>query len=125
MFNYTVETKGDVQEIVDRLRAKLKENSFGVLHIYNLKEIFKSKGIEFGEYQILSVCNPKFAKDALDANLKVGVLLPCKISVYTEQGVTKISLLKPTAAIGLLGEQKLDALAKNVEDILNDVINSI
>lgn len=125
MFDYTIETKLNVQEAVNRLQAKLKENSFGVLHIYNLKEIFKSKGIEFGEYQILSVCNPSFAKQSLDINLKVGALLPCKISVYSEQGITKISLLKPTAAIGLLSEQKLDALAKNVEGILKGVINSI
>ena len=84
MLDYTVETKGNVQETVDMLQAKLKENNFGVLHIYNLKEIFKSKGIKFSEYQILSVCNPKFAKEALDVNLKSGALLPCKISVYTE-----------------------------------------
>lgn len=125
MFDYTVETKDNVQAVVDKLQLKLKENNFGVLHIYNLKEIFKSKGIEFSEYQILSVCNPKFAKEALDTNLKIGALLPCKMSVYAEQGVTKVSLLNPTAAIGLLGEQKLDALAKKVEDILKSVIDSI
>jgi uncharacterized protein (DUF302 family) len=125
MLDYTVETKLNVQEAVNKLQAGLKEKSFGVLHVYDLKEIFKSKGIEFGEYQILSVCNPKFAKEALDTNLKVGALLPCKISVYTEHGVTKVSLLNPTEAIGLLNDRRLDSLAKNVEDLLKSAINLI
>ncbi len=71
--DYTIETKLSVQEVVDKLQAKLKENNFGVLHIYNLKDIFKSKGIEFGEYQIFSVCNPKFAKEAGNPNFLFGI----------------------------------------------------
>ena len=124
MLDYTIETKLSVQEAVDKLQVKLKENNFGVLHIYNLKEIFKSKGIEFSEYQILSVCNPMFAKDALDTNLKVGALLPCKISVYSEKGASKISLMKPSVAIALLEDKRLDLLSKTVEDILIKVINA-
>lgn len=125
MLDYTVETKSSVQKVVDMLQAKLKENNFGVLHIYNLKEIFKSKGIEFNEYQILSVCNPKFAKEALDTNLKVGILLPCKVSVYTDKGTTKIVLLKPTEAIGFLGDERLNLLSKTIENILIEVVDSV
>ena len=125
MLDYTIETKLGVQEAVDKLQAKLKENNFGVLHIYNLKEIFKSKGIEFSEYQILSVCNPKFAKEALDTNLKVGALLPCKISVYADKGITKVSLLRPSEVISLLEDKKMDALSKTVEDILRKVIDAL
>ncbi|MBP7055696.1 MAG: DUF302 domain-containing protein [Candidatus Omnitrophica bacterium] len=125
MLDYTVETKDNVQAVVDKLQAKLKENNFGVLHIYNLKEIFKSKGIEFSEYQILSVCNPKFAKEALDTNLKVGALLPCKISVYDDSGTTRVALMRPSEAIALLEDDKLNALAKKVEEILVGVVNSV
>jgi len=125
MLDYTIETKLSVQEAVDKLQVKLKENNFGVLHIYNLKEIFKSKGIEFSEYQILSVCNPKFAKEALDTNLKVGALLPCKIAVYSEKGTTKISLLRPSEVISLLEDKRMDTLSKTVEDILIKVIDAL
>ncbi|MCB9757005.1 MAG: DUF302 domain-containing protein [Candidatus Omnitrophica bacterium] len=125
MLDYTVETKLSVKEAAEKLQVGLKEKSFGVLHVYDLKEIFQSKGIEFGEYQILSVCNPKFAKEALDTNLKVGALLPCKISVYAKDRVTKVSLLRPKVAIGLLGDKKLDTLAGTAEDILKSVVDSI
>jgi len=125
MIDYSVETKLSVQEAIDKLQKNLKESGFGVLHIYNLKEIFKSKGIEFSEYQILSVCNPKFAKEALDVNLKVGALLPCKIAIYDDKGSTKILLLKPSEAIALLGDDRLDSLAVKVEDILVRVVNSV
>lgn len=125
MVDYTVETGFGVQEAMNKLQAKLKENGFGVLHIYNLKDIFKSKGIEFGEYQILSVCSPKFAKEALDINLKVGALLPCRICVYDDKGKTKILLLRPTEAISLLGDVRLNPLSKTVEDILMAAIDQI
>ncbi|MDD5210601.1 MAG: DUF302 domain-containing protein [Elusimicrobiales bacterium] len=123
MVDYTIETKLSVPAAVEKLQGALKENGFGVLHLYDLKEIFKSKGIEFGEYRILSVCNPKFAKSALDINIKVGSLLPCKISVYDDKGITKVSLLRPAAAIRLLGDEKLNSLGKTVEDILIRVVD--
>ena len=125
MLDYSIETKLSVQEAADKLQVELKRRNFGVLHIYNLKEIFESKGIEFSEYQILSVCNPKFEKEALDINLKVGALLPCKISVYHDNGTTRILLSKPSEIIALLEDDRLNSLAKKVEEILVGVINSV
>lgn len=125
MIDYAIETKSGVQETVDGLQVKLKENNFGILHIYNLQEIFRSKGIEFGEYQILSVCNPGFAKEALDINLKAGALLPCKISVYRDKQSTKVVLLRPTGIIALLKDEKLRLLSKTVEDILVKVLKEL
>lgn len=125
MFDYSIETKFSVQEAADKLQTALKEKNFGILHIYNLKEIFESKGIEFSEYQILSVCNPKFAKEALDTNLKVGALLPCKISVYDDNGTTRILLLKPSEIIALLEDDRLNSMAKKTEEILVGVVNSV
>ncbi|MEN6384860.1 MAG: DUF302 domain-containing protein [Phycisphaerales bacterium] len=125
MIDYTIETKLTVSDAVNKLQTKLAENNFSVMHIYNLKDIFTSKGIEFGEYQILSVCNAKFAKQALDINLKLGQLLPCKISVYTEKGKTKISLQRPTQLAGLLEDEQVEPIAKNVEEILVKAIDSI
>jgi uncharacterized protein (DUF302 family) len=125
MVTHTIETKSSVQETVDQLQTRLKEKSFGVLHVYNLKEIFMSKGIEFTEYQILSVCNPRYAKEALDINLGVGAFLPCKISVYSDAGITKVALLKPSEIIDLLGDSRLNALSRDVEAILEGVVNSV
>jgi uncharacterized protein (DUF302 family) len=125
MIDYTIETKLTVPDTVQKLQTKLAENNFSVLHIYNLKEIFKSKGIEFGEYQIMSVCNVKFAKQALDINLKVGAILPCRISVYAEKGKTKISLQRPVTMTSLLEDKQLELIAKNVEDILVKVVDSL
>ncbi|MCL5876057.1 MAG: DUF302 domain-containing protein [Candidatus Dependentiae bacterium] len=125
MFDYSIETKLSVKEAVDKLQTRLKEKNFGILHIYNLKEIFESKGIEFGEYQILSVCNPKFAKEALDTNFKAGALLPCKISVYDDNGTTRMLLLKPSEVIALLEDGRLNSMAKKIEEILVGVVNSV
>lgn len=125
MFDYSIETKLNVQEAADKLQIALKGKNFGILHIYNLKEIFESKGIEFGEYQILSICNPKFAKEALDIDLKVGALLPCKISVYDNNGTTRILLLKPSEIIAILEDDRLNSMAKKIEEILVGVVNSV
>jgi uncharacterized protein (DUF302 family) len=73
----------------------------------------------------MSVCNVKFAKQALDINLKVGAILPCRISVYAEKGKTKISLQRPVTMTSLLEDKQLELIAKNVEDILVKVVDSL
>lgn len=101
------------------LADNLKAEKFGVLWQLDLKEKLKEKGVEFDQtYHILEVCNPVEAKRVLSENLLVGYFLPCKITVYTDGGVTKIGLPKPTALIELIDNDKLQAIAQDIEQRL-------
>ncbi|MCY9694211.1 DUF302 domain-containing protein [Paenibacillus alginolyticus] len=119
MFHYTVETKKSPEQAIADLQESLKEEKFGVLWQLDMKEKLNEKGVEFDQtYHILEVCNPVEAKRVLSENALVGYFLPCKIAVYEEDGTTKIGMPKPTALIGLVENEQLMALARDIENRL-------
>jgi uncharacterized protein (DUF302 family) len=79
--------------------------------------------VEFArECRIFEVCNPHQAKKVLETNLEISTALPCRISVYEEGGVTKLATIKPIAMIELYGTPGLQAVAKEVEATLTDIM---
>lgn len=124
MFDYTVQTKQSVDEVVRRLGETLKEESFGVLWDLDLSDTLEQKGQAIdGEYRILEVCNPKAAKDVLTSHLEGGYFLPCKIAVFTKEGQTHVGMPKPTKLISLIEDDSLQSVASDVEARLQRAIN--
>ena|SRR5450759_3471013 len=126
--DYTKETKLDVKSAVEKLTEELMANKWGVLSVIDVKKILAEKlKIESDDYIILDVCNPGLAHQGLSINKQVGLILPCKIIVYSDKGKTKISLYKPTVALStastLAGYDKLSKLALEAEDGLKKVID--
>lgn len=119
MFDYTVETKKSINEAVTSLETNLKEEKFGVLWMFDIKDKLQEKGLDFNqEYKVLEVCNPHEAQRVLNENLLVGYFLPCKIVVYSDNGQTKIGMPRPTALIKLVNNDEIIKLAKDIEDRL-------
>jgi len=124
MFDYTVETKKSINEAVTSLETNLKEEKFGVLWMFDIKDKLQEKGLDFNqEYKVLEVCNPHEAQRILNENLLVGYFLPCKIVVYSDNGQTKIGMPRPTALIKLVNNDEIIKLAKDIEDRLINCIN--
>ncbi|UJF35671.1 DUF302 domain-containing protein [Paenibacillus hexagrammi] len=124
MFHYTVETSQSIEQAIAALEHNLKEEEFGVLWHLDMQEKLKEKGIDFDQkYHILEVCNPVEAKRVLSENAIVGYFLPCKITVYEDQGTTKIGLPKPTSLIGMLDSSSLQGIAEDVEKRLVSCID--
>ncbi|WP_079529974.1 DUF302 domain-containing protein [Halobacillus hunanensis] len=119
MFHYTVEANQTVDESVKVLEEVLREEKFGVLWDFDIKDTLKRKGFDYNQnYRVLEVCNPEAAKEVLTQNFMVGYFLPCKIVVYEEQGKTKIGMPKPTTLIELTGDESLKAFAEDIESKL-------
>ncbi|HWT82999.1 MAG TPA: DUF302 domain-containing protein [Candidatus Acidoferrum sp.] len=114
---YIVETKKDVETAAHDLEEAVKRNKFGVLHIHNLKQTLKEKGVDFpNACKIFEVCNPQRATQVLSQNMTVNLALPCRISVYQEGGRTKIGMIKPTALLAIFpGAEGLKPIAEEVE----------
>lgn len=124
MFDYTVQTDKTITEAIESLESNLKEEKFGVLWQFDIKDKLQEKGLEFDhEYVVLEVCNPHEAQRVLNENLLVGYFLPCKMVVYNDNGQTKIGMPRPTALINLVNNEQIIALAKDIEDRLVNVIN--
>jgi len=123
-FHFTVNSDKTIDEAITSIEQNLKENKFGVLWQLNLTETLLKKGVDSYKkpYRILEVCNPLEAARVIEHNPLVGYFLPCKITVYEEEGKTKIGLPKPTAMIGLLNDAELITIAEEIEKILIDVL---
>ena len=103
---HIVESAKTFEQAALDLEEAVKRNGFGVLHIHDLGNTLRNKGIDFKEQcKVFEVCNPTQAAKVLSTDMRLNMALPCRISVYTENLQTKIGLIKP--------EQMLAALSNN------------
>jgi uncharacterized protein (DUF302 family) len=109
-------THKTVSETAAALQVAVQANHFGVMQVHNLKETMAKKGVEFArECLIFEVCQPQQAKKVLDENMSMSTVLPCRISVYEEGGMTMLATLKPTALLAMFNTPQLDGVAQEVE----------
>ncbi len=91
---YTVETDTPVETIKREIEAHAKEHGFGLLNTYEFKKILHDKGFPIEkEITVFELCNPPGAQQALSQIAAISVYLPCRISVYEEEGKTKLSTI--------------------------------
>ncbi len=98
--------KQPYEQTIERTRAALKEQGFGVLTEIDVKATMKAKlDADFRPYVILGACNPPLAHRALSADLGIGLLLPCNVVVYDNlDGTSTVEAMDPQAALGLVGD---------------------
>lgn len=108
-----------VSDSAAALQAAVDANHFGVMQVHNLQETMKKKGVEFDhECLIFEVCNPRQAQKILSENMSVSTALPCRISIYKEEGKTVFATLKPTTLLALFSTPQLEDVAQEVEDTI-------
>ncbi|MBS0570922.1 MAG: DUF302 domain-containing protein, partial [Proteobacteria bacterium] len=114
---YIVDSKKTFARAVDDLDAAVKRHQFGVLHVHDLGNTLRSKGQDFaGECKVFEVCSPRHAASVLATDLRLNTALPCRISVYTEGGKTKLGMVAPRQMLALLSDDpKLVAVAAEVD----------
>jgi uncharacterized protein (DUF302 family) len=122
---HIVETAKDVETAVRDLEEAVKRNKFGVISVLDLQEKMKEKGVEFAHAcKILEVCNPQQASRVLTRNMAVSTALPCRISVYEENGRTKMATMLPTAMLAVFpGAKDLKPIAEEVEQQILKMID--
>ncbi len=123
---YIVNTSKDFETAVTDLENEVTKLQFGVLHIHDLGGTLRSKGIEFTEdCKVLEVCNPKQAAKVLAIDMTLNTALPCRISVFTEDGQTKIGMIKPEKMLTVLStDPRLAEIAKEVEELTIQMIDN-
>jgi uncharacterized protein (DUF302 family) len=120
---HIVESAKSMDELSKALEAAVIRHKFGVLGVHDLRETMAKKGVEFGRpCRVFEVCNPHQAKKVLEANLEISTALPCRISVYEEEGRTRLATIKPTAMIALYPNPELRGVAEEVERTLEAIM---
>ena len=106
-----------------RVADALKHEGFGVLTEIDIKATLKAKlDKDFRKYVILGACNPHLASRALDAELGIGLLLPCNVCVWEEEGGSVVSILRPDSMFALVDNAAMKAVAEEADQRLRRVI---
>ena len=121
---HIVDTDKTVEQAAADLGEAVVRNRFGVLHIHDLKATLISKGIDFPhECRVFEVCNPQQANAVLTKDMSINMALPCRISVWEEEGQVKIGTLNPTELLPILNDtEELKIIAEDVENTIKTII---
>jgi len=113
-------------QAVEKATAALKSHGFGVLTKIDVQSTLKEKiGAEFHPYVILGACNPKMAHQALQAEDKIGTMLPCNVIVQARDGKTEVAAIDPVASMQAVDNRALAAVAGQVREQLKAAIESL
>ncbi|MCX6277241.1 MAG: DUF302 domain-containing protein [Bacteroidetes bacterium] len=114
-------------EAESKALAALKEKGFGLISEIDMRQKLNEKlGVEMKEYKILGMCNPGFAYKALQAEEKIGTMLPCNVLVIDKgNGTTEVSAVNPMASMMAIENPALGELAIEVTGILQGIIVSL
>lgn len=111
---------------LQRVKDALKREGFGVLTEIDMKETLREKlDVDFRSYHIIGACNPPLAHRALQAELDVGLLLPCNVVVYEDDGGSVVAAFDPVAAMGLADNPGLSEIAREAKERLRRVLEGL
>jgi len=121
---YQVASGKSFSEAVSAVEAQTEANGFRVLHVHDVQATLAEKGFTREPLTIIEVCNAKYAHTALQIEITVSLLMPCRINVYSVEGKTVISTLRPTALVRLFQKPELENFANGVEEALVKIIDN-
>lgn len=124
-FSKTVDSS--FEDAIIKVKESLKQEGFGVLTEIDVKDTLKKKiDVDFRKYIILGACNPQFAYKALQAENKIGIMLPCNVIVQElDSGDIEVSAVDPISSMMAVGNKNLAAIAEQIREKLRSVIESL
>ena len=125
-YYYSKIVRAEFDDAVSRIKQALKEEGFGILTEIDVKETLKKKlDVEFRNYRILGACNPPFAYKALQAEDKIGTMLPCNVVVQeTADGGVELAAIDPVASMQAIGNPNLREIAEAIGQKLKKIIQN-
>jgi uncharacterized protein (DUF302 family) len=126
-YTYSKTVNYSFDEAISRATKLLEENGFGVLTEIDVKETLRKKlGVDHKKYKILGACDPESAHQALQAEDKIGVMLPCNVIVEEhEESAVEVSAVDPSASMQAVENDRLQQIAQAVGDRLKVVIERL
>jgi len=125
-YGYKKELKIEFDEVVQKVRESLKKEGFGVLTEVNIQEALKSKlGVDYDKYLILGACHPPSAYKVLKFEKDIGLLLPCNVIVYENNGGVIVNAINPIVAMSIVENESLKEVAEEIGEKLKRVIDNL
>jgi len=119
--------EGSFEEVITRVTEALQQEGFGVLTEIDIQQKLKEKlDVDFRKYKILGACNPPFAYQALEAEDKIGTMLPCNVVVQElEEGGIEVAAVNPVASMQAVENDDLFCISTEIMKKLERVMESL
>lgn len=113
---YVIESVKSVREAEKDFSAAAQRHAFGVLGVHDLRAKMNEKGVAFErDCLVVEVCNPRQAQQVLNGAMTISAALPCRVSIYAENGKTKLATIEPTALLKMFAAPGLEPVAAEVQ----------
>lgn len=125
-YGFTKKVTLPFADAVAKVREVLAAEGFGQLMEIDVQAKLKEKiGVEMRPYLILGMCNPSLAHQALSIETEIGLLLPCNVIVYEQEGNVRIAAQKPSLLSELIEQEGIKAVADEAEARIVKALGSI
>ena len=126
-YHFTKRLQVPFATAIAQVTEALKQGGFGILTEIDVQQTLKKKlDVDFRPYRILGACNPPLAYQALQAEDKIGTMLPCNVIVQDlGEGMVEISAVDPVASMAAIDNPKLANIAATVQAKLREVVASL
>ncbi len=126
-YYYSKTVKGSFEEIIEKVAGNLKNEGFGIITQIDITKTMKEKlNVDFKKYRILGACNPPYAYKALQAEDKIGVLLPCNVIVQEKTpGEIEVACVNPMVSMQNVSNTALESVAKEIQDKLHRAVDLV
>lgn len=122
-FDYTVTTIKDFDSAVKSVQREIAKAGFRVLHIHDVQKTLAEKGFQRQPFKIVEFCSAKYAHEFLNADIKIGLCLPCKINVYLKDEQTFISAMRPIILPQFFPKANLGNRPQEIDQMMQNIIN--
>jgi uncharacterized protein (DUF302 family) len=122
-FDYTIPTTKDFETAVEAVKQGTADAGFRVLAVHDVAATLAEKGFQRERVTIIEVCNAKYASQVLAADVMIGLMLPCPIMVYAEQGNVFVTTMRPTIIKDFFPQADITTAATEVEVALVGIVD--
>ena len=126
-YHFSKTIDGSIDDVEGKVRERLAGEGFGVLTYIDVQSTLKAKlGVDFKAYRILGACNPPFAHKALQAEDKIGTMLPCNVVVQeVAPGKVEVSAIDPVESMKAVSNDALTEVVGEVRAKLQKVVEGL
>src|SRR3989344_6600406 len=123
-FDYTITTTKQFDDAAASVEKEIAAAGMRVLHIHDVQQTLAEKGVKREPFKIIEFCNAKYANEFLNADIKIGLCMPCKINVYVNDGEAFISGMRPIVLSQFFPHADLGEMPKEIDQIIRNIIDN-
>ena len=123
-FDYTITTTKAFDGAVQSVQDEIAKAGMRVLYVHDVQKTLDEKGFPREPFKIVEFCNAKDAYEFLNIDIKIGLCLPCKINVYSKNGQTFISGMRPIVLPQFFPQADLGERPQEIDQIIQNIINN-